>query len=103
MDTNFCNLLNIWDRVFSTFQYEKNEEPPVYGITRKMNPQRFLDVYFGEIVALGRDVWQAPGIKNKFLYIFMPPGWSHTGEHSTAKKIRDAYRRGVKSEAGCQL
>ncbi len=91
MDTNFCNLLSIWDHVFKTFQYEKNEERPVYGITRKMNPNNFLDVYFGEVAALGRDVWRAPGIKNKVLYIFMPPGWSHTGDHKTAKQVRDAF------------
>jgi sterol desaturase/sphingolipid hydroxylase (fatty acid hydroxylase superfamily) len=93
MDTNFCNLLNIWDRVFNTFQYEKKEEKPVYGITRKMNPHSFVDVYFGEISALAKDVWHAPGLKNKCLYIFMPPGWSHTGEHQTARKQRGAYLR----------
>jgi sterol desaturase/sphingolipid hydroxylase (fatty acid hydroxylase superfamily) len=25
MDTNFCNLLNIWDRVFGTYQEEQKE------------------------------------------------------------------------------
>ncbi|MEO5592487.1 MAG: sterol desaturase family protein [Chitinophagaceae bacterium] len=93
MDTNFCNLLNIWDRVFKTFQYEKKEEPPVYGITREMNPQNFWDVYFGELVSLGKDIWHAPGLKNKFLYVFMPPGWSHTGEHKTAKQVRDEFMK----------
>jgi sterol desaturase/sphingolipid hydroxylase (fatty acid hydroxylase superfamily) len=91
MDTNFCNLLNIWDRVFKTFQYEKMDETPLYGITRKMNPNNFLDVYFGEAAALGKDVWHAPGIKNKILYIFMPPGWSHTGDHKTAKQVRNEF------------
>ncbi|MFT3934807.1 MAG: sterol desaturase family protein [Chitinophagaceae bacterium] len=91
MDTNFCNLLNIWDRVFKTYQNEEREEAPVYGITRTMNPQSFTDVYFGEIGALAKDVWKAPGIKNKVLYIFMPPGWSHNGEHKTAKVVRDEF------------
>ena len=99
MDTNFCNLLNVWDRVFKTFQYEKDEERPIYGITRKMNPRNFWDVYFGEFAALGRDIWHAPGIKNKFLYIFMPPGWSHTGDHKTAKQVRDEFiKTGTREE-----
>ena len=85
MDTNFCNLLNIWDKVFGTFKYEKKELPIEYGITRPMNPRNFWDVYFGEIYYLAKDVWHAPGIKNKFLYLIMPPGWSHTGEHKTAR------------------
>src|SRR5450432_1558023 len=98
MDTNFCNLLSIWDHVFKTFQYEKMDEPPIYGITRKINPRNFLDVYFGEISALSRDVWYAPGIKNKVLYIFMPPGWSHTGNHQTAKKVRGEFLKNANRE-----
>lgn len=49
-----------------------------------------LDSYFGEITALAGDVYRAPGIKNKFLYIFMPPGWSHTGDHKTSTDLKRA-------------
>ena len=90
MDTNFCNLLNIWDKLFGTLQHEQPELPIQYGITRKVNANSFWDVYFGEIVLLMIDIKNAPGIKNKFLYIFMPPGWSHTGEHKTAAAIKKA-------------
>lgn len=93
LDTNFCNLLNIWDRVFKTYKVEEHETHPVYGITRKLNPNNFLDVYFGEIVCLWKDVRKAPGIKNKFLYIVMPPGWNHTGNHSTAKVVKDNFEK----------
>jgi len=93
MDTNFCNLLNIWDHVFRTHQPEQRSVPVQYGITRRINANSFLDVYFGEIVHLAKDVWKAPGIKNKFLYIVMPPGWSHTGDHKTAKLIRNEFRK----------
>jgi hypothetical protein len=65
--------------------------PIEYGITRPVRTNNFLDMYFGELALLARDVWRAPGLKNKVLYIFMPPGWSHTGEHSTASAIRRAY------------
>ncbi|HEX6891228.1 MAG TPA: sterol desaturase family protein [Chryseolinea sp.] len=95
MDTNFCNLLNIWDRLFGTFQMEKQEIKIEYGITRKMNAQNFIDVYFGEIGALWNDVWKAPGLKNKFLYLVMPPGWSHTGDHRTAYIVRKTFIEGT--------
>lgn len=98
MDTNFCNLLNIWDRLFGTLEDENKKVPIEYGITRKMNPNNFWDVYFGEIIALGKDVYHAPGIKNKLLYIFMPPGWSHTGEHKTAKMVRNEYLQKAKEK-----
>ncbi|WP_298733610.1 sterol desaturase family protein [uncultured Chitinophaga sp.] len=91
MDTNFCNLLNIWDKLFRTHQHEKEDLKIEYGITREMNPNNFMDVYFGEFYALWKDLVKAPGIKNKLLYIVMPPGWSHTGDHKTAKVTKQAY------------
>ncbi|MGE9313184.1 sterol desaturase family protein [Niabella sp. CJ426] len=91
MDTNFCNLLNIWDKVFKTYQEEQNEVKIEYGITRKINQNNVLDAYFGEIVCLWKDVVKAPGLKNKLLYIIMPPGWSHTGNHQTARIARNGF------------
>jgi hypothetical protein len=97
MDTNFCNLLNVWDRVFGTYQPEDREISIEYGITRPMKAHSFLDAYFGEIVALGKDVAKAPGIKNKLLYIVMPPGWDHTGNHKMASVVRRKYFEEEKS------
>jgi sterol desaturase/sphingolipid hydroxylase (fatty acid hydroxylase superfamily) len=91
IDTNYCNLLNIWDRVFRTYQEERPELPPEYGITRPMNAGSFWDVYIGEIVALWRDVRRAPGLANKVAYLVMPPGWSHEGAHKTAAIVRAQY------------
>ena len=88
MDTNFCNLLNIWDKLFGTFQDEKKEIAIEYGITRKINARNFFDVYFGEFACLARDIKNAPGLKNKILYMLKPPGWSHTGDHKTASVIK---------------
>ena len=98
IDTNFCNLLNIWDRVFGTLQREERAIQPEYGITRKVNAGNFLDIYFGEIVLLARDVWRAPGVLDKLRYVVMPPGWSHTGEHKTASALRQAYMQGGPAE-----
>lgn len=98
MDTNFCNLLNIWDRIFGTYQVEEKNIEPEYGITRKINTKNFIDVYFGELYYLWLDVVQAPGLLNKLLYIVKPPGWSHLGNHKTAKAIRNEFlkqRNGV--------
>jgi sterol desaturase/sphingolipid hydroxylase (fatty acid hydroxylase superfamily) len=89
MDTNFCSIINIWDIIFRTYQKEDMEEPIDFGITREMDSNSFTDVYFGELIDLWKDVVAAPGIKNKLAYIFMPPGWSHTGEYHTASSLRN--------------
>ena len=49
-----------------------------------------LDAYLGEFYLLGKDVWNAPGFGNKLLYLVMPPGWSHDGQHKTAKVAKQA-------------
>lgn len=87
MDTNFCNLLNIWDRVFKTYQPLHPDIEIEYGITRPIKGG-FLDAYFGEFVALFKDMAKAGSLKNMLLYIVMPPGWSHTGDHKTAALAR---------------
>ena len=57
MDTNFCNLLPIWDHVFKTYQPVKKEVEVEFGITRSMNPNSFIDCYFREIGALAK-MWR---------------------------------------------
>ncbi|WP_020599759.1 sterol desaturase family protein [Spirosoma panaciterrae] len=91
MDTNFCNLLPIWDKVFGTLQTEEKDLKIEYGISRPIKRGHFGDVYFGEFYALFHDIRRATGLKNKLLYVIMPPGWSHTGDHKTAKVVRHAY------------
>tara|TARA_R110002124_G_scaffold198013_4_gene365045 strand:- start:1585 stop:1896 length:312 start_codon:yes stop_codon:yes gene_type:complete len=99
MDTNFCNLLNIWDKAFGTFQNERKEVAVEYGITRPMKKDNFLDSYFGEIVCLAKDVYHAPGIVNKIKYVFMPPGWHHSGDHKTATIVKEEYFKNHKEIA----
>ena len=91
LDTNYCNLLSIWDRIFGTYQEEDINMEIDYGITRQINSGSFIQVYFGEIIHLIKDVTRAPGILNKLRYIFYPPGWSHENNYMTAKMIRDEY------------
>ena len=91
LDTNYCNLLNLWDRIFGTYQEEDPNLEIDYGITRPINSGNFIEVYFGEIIHLGKDVINAPGLLNKLKYIFYPPGWSHQTGYQTAKMIRNTY------------
>jgi sterol desaturase/sphingolipid hydroxylase (fatty acid hydroxylase superfamily) len=98
MDTNFCSIINVWDIIFKTYQEEDKNVPVDYGITREMDSNSFTDVYFGELASLWKDVIAAPGLKNKILYIFMPPGWSHIGEYQTASTLRNDYLNSMKKK-----
>jgi len=98
MDTNFCSIVNIWDRLFKTYQEEDENVPVEYGITRDINAKKFMDVYFGEFGDLWRDIKMAPGFKNKLFYLIMPPGWSHNGEDLRAKTLRANYLKSINVE-----
>ncbi|MGA0212181.1 MAG: sterol desaturase family protein [Flavobacteriaceae bacterium] len=91
IDTNYCNLLNFWDRIFGTYQEEDPKIQIEYGVTRPIKSGNFIDVYFGEILLLIKDVIRAPGLLNKVKYVFYPPGWSHLGALKTAQHIRKTY------------
>lgn len=77
IDTNFCNLLNIWDRLFGTYKELEPGKAPEYGIKRPIDIDSFSDLYLGEFVALYRDIRGAPRWRDKLRYLVMPPDWRH--------------------------
>ena len=90
MDTNYNSMTLFWDWAMGTLQPLKDDEPVIFGITREVNVENWLDVQFGEVGLLWRDVQSAPGLKSKLGYLFMPPGWSHTGDHKMASTAKSA-------------
>lgn len=95
MDTNYTSITLFWDWLFGTLQPLRDEEPVQYGITREVNSESWLDVQFGEMRALWRDVADAPGAWNKLRYLLMPPGWSHNGDHKTVTLQKQQLAQGL--------
>lgn len=91
IDTNFASTLPLWDWLFGTLQLPKEDIRKDYGITRELDVTNFFDLYFGEIILLCRDVKNARTLKNKFLYIVMPPGWSPACSANTASVLRREF------------
>lgn len=42
MDTSYCNLWDVWDRIFGTYQEERKDIPSEYGIIREMSSGNFF-------------------------------------------------------------
>jgi sterol desaturase/sphingolipid hydroxylase (fatty acid hydroxylase superfamily) len=91
MDTNYTSITLFWDWLLGTLQPLRDCEPVEYGITREVNSESWFDVQFGEFKTLWTDLKQAPGALNKLCYLFMAPGWSHTGDHKTVAIQRQHY------------
>jgi sterol desaturase/sphingolipid hydroxylase (fatty acid hydroxylase superfamily) len=84
IDKNFGATFIIWDRLFGTYQRE--EEPPRYGITtgiiHKTNP---LYLNFHEVADIIRDVKSARGLRQKLFYVFGSPSRIAAEKHRIAR------------------
>jgi len=88
VDTNFATVVPLWDWVFGTLQPLKEEVKADFGLTRELDVTNFWDLYFGEFLLLYRDVKSADTLKNKLLYVVMPPGWTPACAAQTAAVLR---------------
>jgi sterol desaturase/sphingolipid hydroxylase (fatty acid hydroxylase superfamily) len=91
LDTNFANVFPLWDWIFGTLQPLRKEVKANYGILRELDVTNFSDLYFGELFLLYRDIRDTRGIKNKLLYLFMPPGWTPASDAKTAPVLRREF------------
>src|ERR1700754_4127455 len=94
LDKNMGMFLIIWDQLFGTFQPELGPEeyqPTRYGLTKPMEKTGPKDIVFHEWQAIGKDISREDiGWKDKWQYIFGPPGWSHDGSRQTSEQMREA-------------
>ena len=78
LDRNHAGVLIVWDRMFGTFQAE--EEEPVYGITKPLQSWNPLWANVHVFVDLFRDAARARTWRDRWMYVFGPPGWRSQAE-----------------------
>jgi sterol desaturase/sphingolipid hydroxylase (fatty acid hydroxylase superfamily) len=88
LDRNYAGVFIIWDRMFGTFEPERDEDRPRYGLVSQLGSFNILWAAFHEWVGIARDIWTAPGWRNKLNYLIREPGWSHDGSRATSATIR---------------
>ncbi len=86
LDKNMGMVFIIWDRLFGTFA--KEEEEVRFGLTTNINSYNPLHMVFHEWKNIGKDLKKGKSFKDKFMYVFGPPGWSHDGSTKTARQLR---------------
>ncbi len=75
IDRNFGQIFIFWDKLFGTFQEERADVKPVYGITRPVRTWNPLKINFQHLSLLVQDVKRAGSLRDKFRIWFMPTGW----------------------------
>ena len=100
LDANYAGTLIIWDRMFGTFIPESDDEKPRYGIIKNLGTFNPLVISFHEWIGIARDVWSAKSWRDRFGYLFGPPGWSPDGSRMTSAMIKERWARinGEKAE-----
>ena len=92
LDKNMGMFLIIWDKLFGSFQAELTTEayqPIQYGLTKNIENPNMINIVFHEWKQILKDLLQKNiSIKQRFLYLFGPPGYSHDGSRSTSKEMR---------------
>jgi sterol desaturase/sphingolipid hydroxylase (fatty acid hydroxylase superfamily) len=96
LDKNMGMLLIVWDKLFGTFQPElpaEQYQPIKYGLTKELKSEDPFNLVFHEWKSIGKDA-RKKGLtfKQRLLYLFGPPGWSHDGSTHTSKELRRMER-----------
>lgn len=100
LDRNYAGVFIVWDRLFGTFEAERDDDRPRYGIVHNLPDFNLLRAAFHEWWGIAKDVWQAPGRRARIGYMFGPPGWSHDGSRDTSDTIRDRWQAVVLRRQG---
>ncbi|MGC2697335.1 MAG: sterol desaturase family protein [Candidatus Angelobacter sp.] len=74
IDRNHAGTLIIWDRLFGSFEPEDIQDRPVYGLTKNINTYNPLRIAFHEWIDIWNDLRRAVNWKQRFQYVFGPPG-----------------------------
>jgi len=92
LDKNMGMFLIVWDMLFGTFQAEltdKAYQPKKYGLTKNIEKKDAINIVFHEWKSIFRDISRKDtSWKEKWSYVFGPPGWSHDGSRLTSKELR---------------
>ncbi len=88
LDKNMGMLFIFWDKLFGTFQPEVESDPVKYGLTENIRTYHPITMVFHEWKNIVVDLRKSSSIKDKWKYVFGPPGWSHDGSKKTSSQLR---------------
>ncbi|PWE16387.1 C-5 sterol desaturase [Marinicauda salina] len=91
LDRNFAGVFIVWDRLFGTFEPERDDEPCRYGIIKNLGTWNPLKICLHEWVGIIRDVRGAKSLKEAAGYFFGPPGWSPDGSRESSQTIKQRW------------
>ncbi|WCM26448.1 sterol desaturase family protein [Sphingomonas sp. QA11] len=102
LDKNYAGVFIVWDKWLGSFEPERDDDRPRYGIVKNLGSFNLVWAAFHEWVGIAKDVWAAPGWRAKLGYMVMPPGWSHDGSRDTSETIKELWLAKERAREGAQ-
>ncbi|MDP4130324.1 MAG: sterol desaturase family protein [Bacteroidota bacterium] len=92
LDKNMGMFLIVWDQLFGTFQPELPDEQyqeKKYGLTKPLDTSSPVNLVFHEWREIRNDMTRSDiSWREKWYYLFGPPGWSHDGSRQTSRQLQ---------------
>jgi sterol desaturase/sphingolipid hydroxylase (fatty acid hydroxylase superfamily) len=102
LDRNYAGVFIIWDRMFGTFESEREDEPCRYGIVRNLGTYNPIKICLHEWLGIIKDVRRSKSVGEALGYWLGPPGWSPDGSRDSSKILKARWKAQKESEAGDQ-
>ena len=89
LDRNFAGTLIVWDRLFGTFEPERDDDRPDFGTVTPLRTYNPVRIAFAELAGISRDVARR-GLtaRQRLGYALARPGYSHDGSRKTSAQVR---------------
>ncbi|WP_404335785.1 sterol desaturase family protein [Sphingomonas sp. MMS12-HWE2-04] len=92
LDRNYAGVFIVWDKWLGTFEPERDDDAPRYGIVKDLGSFNIVWAATHEWVGIAKDVSAAPGWRARLGYMIRPPGWSHDGSRDTSETIKARWQ-----------
>jgi sterol desaturase/sphingolipid hydroxylase (fatty acid hydroxylase superfamily) len=100
LDKNMGMFLIVWDQL--TFQPELADEEyqeKKYGLTKPLEKPSPVNLIFHEWLEIRKDLCRRDiSWRERWLYLFGPPGWSHDGSRRTSRQLQENEELSSNSE-----
>lgn len=93
LDKNYGAILIIWDKFFGT--YKEEDHKPVYGLTQNIDSYNPVTVVTHEWKKIFNDLKKSNSLKDRFHYLFNPPGWQSDERSKKAKQLQMEIKKSV--------
>ncbi|MDQ4141781.1 MAG: sterol desaturase family protein [Bacteroidota bacterium] len=91
LDRNHGGILLIWDKLFGTYLDKDEHLETKFGVLHPPHAHNPITLNFHEFKDIWKDVRQARNWRERFWFVFGPPGWSPDGSRKTAKQMQQEW------------